>query len=221
MFIGHYGPALAIKRVSPKAPMWALFAAVQIMDVFWATFMQFGIERAHIDASHPAQPLSLDYMPYTHSLVGALGISFAFALLVSAMTKGARANVLIWVTIAGFSHWLLDLLVHFPDLTIFGGPPKFGFALWRYFWLEFWLEIVVVLAGLALYLSATVAKGVIGRLAPWIVTALMFAVFYIGKTMPPPTDPKTPALMGLGVYVVLILCGLWLDRVRSPKAASA
>jgi hypothetical protein len=27
--------------------------------------------------------------------------------------------------------------------------------------------------------------------------------------------------MGLGVYFVLILCGLWLDRVRSPKAASA
>lgn len=33
MFIGHYGPAYAIKRWQPGIPMFTLFIAVQLVDV--------------------------------------------------------------------------------------------------------------------------------------------------------------------------------------------
>jgi hypothetical protein len=46
MFVGHYGPALAGKRLEPSIPLRALFIAVQFLDVLWAPFVLVGIEGA-------------------------------------------------------------------------------------------------------------------------------------------------------------------------------
>jgi hypothetical protein len=35
MFIGHYGPAYAIKAIRPAIPLWLLFIAGQLEDVGW------------------------------------------------------------------------------------------------------------------------------------------------------------------------------------------
>jgi len=37
MFIGHYGVSFAAKAVKPALPLWALFVAVQLVDVFWGS----------------------------------------------------------------------------------------------------------------------------------------------------------------------------------------
>lgn len=218
MLIGHYAPALVIKRASPRAPMWALFLACQIMDVFWAVFIGTGIERAHVDESRAAMPIVLDYMPYTHSLLGAAVLSFGLAAIVADRVKRDWRNVFIWVGVAGVSHWVLDLLVHYPDLTLFGRSPYFGFALWRYVWPEFWAEIAMLVAGMAYYVRLTQPNGPIGRFAPWVVAAVMIAVFYLVKTMPTPTDVKAGAVSALAIYIPFALLGLWLDRVRKVKA---
>jgi hypothetical protein len=34
MFIGHYGVGFAAKRIDPSIPLWVLFVAVQLLDVF-------------------------------------------------------------------------------------------------------------------------------------------------------------------------------------------
>ncbi|MGH7497549.1 MAG: hypothetical protein ACREL3_01725 [Gemmatimonadales bacterium] len=39
MFIGHYGVSFAAKRIDPSIPLWVLFVAVQLLDVFWAPGM--------------------------------------------------------------------------------------------------------------------------------------------------------------------------------------
>ena len=217
MLIGHYAPALAIKRIAPRAPVWALFVAVQIMDVFWAMFVGLGVERAHIDPSRTAMPLVLDYMPFSHSLVGAIGLSFAFAALVSAFIKPPRARALFWLALAGVSHWVLDLLVHFPDLTLFGTAPYLGFALWRYPWFEFGLEIVLLSAAMAYYVAGSTPRARTGRIAPWAVVGLLSAVFY-GSKVVPPGDPSKGAGMAIACYAVFALLGFWLDRTRVMKA---
>ena len=48
MFVGHYGAAFAIKRVDPSIPLWVLFLAVQLLDVFWAPFIFLGVEKVRI-----------------------------------------------------------------------------------------------------------------------------------------------------------------------------
>lgn len=82
MFVGHYGVSFAAKRVAPAIPLWALFIAVQLLDVFWAPLILLDIEKVRIVPGITASnPLDLYYMPYTHSLPAALLWS-AGALLV-------------------------------------------------------------------------------------------------------------------------------------------
>src|SRR5579864_3886604 len=78
MFVGHYGPAFAGKALKNPVPLWVLFVAVQLLDVFWAVFVILGIEKVRIiPGITRANPLDLYYMPYTHSLDGALIIALA------------------------------------------------------------------------------------------------------------------------------------------------
>jgi hypothetical protein len=73
MFVGHYGPSFAAKAMRESIPLWVLFIAVQLLDVFWGIFVLLGIERARIVPGITAtNPLDLYYMPYTHSLTGAV-----------------------------------------------------------------------------------------------------------------------------------------------------
>src|SRR5256886_13511425 len=71
MFVGHYGVSLAAKRGDRSIPLWVLFLAVQLLDVFWSLFVLLGVEKVRIVPGITASnPLDLYYMPYTHSLVG-------------------------------------------------------------------------------------------------------------------------------------------------------
>jgi hypothetical protein len=36
MFVGHYGPSFAAKAFKRPIPLWVLFLAVQLLDVFWS-----------------------------------------------------------------------------------------------------------------------------------------------------------------------------------------
>ncbi len=45
MFVGHYGVSFAAKRGEKTIPLWTLFSAVHLLDVFWAAFLLRGIEK--------------------------------------------------------------------------------------------------------------------------------------------------------------------------------
>jgi len=73
VFVGHYGPSLAAKALKKSIPLWVLFIAVQLLDVFWSIFVLLGIEKVRIVPGITAtNPLDLYYMPYTHSLIGSM-----------------------------------------------------------------------------------------------------------------------------------------------------
>lgn len=117
MFVGHYGPSFAIKTLRPAIPLWLLFIAVQLVDVAWAVLILFGVEKVRIVPGITASnPLDLYYMPYTHSLVAAVSWSVAAAVFVWLLPRMATRAAAVWVGAAVFSHWVLDLLVHRPDL---------------------------------------------------------------------------------------------------------
>ena len=51
-----------------------------------------------------------------------------------------------------FSHFILDGLVHIPELPLLGeNSPKIGLALWNHLPLELTLETLLAVAGLVIY----------------------------------------------------------------------
>ena len=93
----------------------------------------------------------------THSLVGALLLA-ALAGLLAQWRWGRRVGAVI--AAVAFSHWLLDLVVHRPDLPLLpgnaGGFPLLGLGLWRWPAVSAAVELLLVLGGAALYYRAGV-----------------------------------------------------------------
>ena len=109
--------------------MWVLFIAEQLLDVWWAIFVLLGIEKVRIVPGITAtSPFDLYYMPYTHSLIGSVIWSIGAGLLYYLFrTRDGRIAAAI-VGAAVFSHWVLDLLVHRPDLSMYDDTLKVGLA---------------------------------------------------------------------------------------------
>jgi len=217
MFVGHYGVSFAAKRVAPTVPLWLLFIAVQLLDVAWAPFVLLGIEKVRIVPGITASnPLDLYYMPYTHSLVAALLWSaaafFGYRFMRSAWPKAAARIV----GFAVFSHWVLDLIVHRPDLSLYDDTIKVGLGLWNLPALAFGLEILLLFGGMWLYFQT----GAQRRLATVAFGLVMLAVqAYVFFGPPPPSD-KAAAATALAGYVVFAGIIRFLERPQ-PDARAA
>lgn len=221
MFIGHYGPAYAIKRWQPEIPIFALFIAVQLVDVAWAVLVPLGIEKVRIVPGITASsPLDLYYMPYTHSLVAAVFWSVVGGIVYALLKRCKRfTRVSMAVGVAVLSHWLLDLLVHRPDLPLYDNTAKVGLGLWNFPMPAFALEIGSVLAGLLIYLSGSTPRDAVGRFGPWVFLAALVglqAVVFFGQ---PPETPNQAAITAFVLYFVLAGAAAWLDRHRETVAA--
>jgi hypothetical protein len=147
MFVGHYGVSFAAKRMAGSIPLWVLFVAVQFLDVLWAPLVLAGIEKVRIAPGTTASnPLDLYYMPYTHSLVAALFWSGVIALLYRFIARPAGFRPAVVIAVAVFSHWILDFVVHRPDLPIYDNAAKIGLGLWNRPALAFGLVMLAVQA---------------------------------------------------------------------------
>src|SRR3954471_17770205 len=151
MFVGHYGISFAAKSFEKRIPLWLLFIAVQFLDVLWAIFVLTGIEKVRITPGITAtNPLDLYYMPYTHSLVAALLWSGAGFIGYKLVRRGEGYAAAFLVAVAIFSHWVLALIVHRPDLPLYDDKYKVGFGLWNYPALALALEASLLFGGILL-----------------------------------------------------------------------
>ena len=166
MLTGHYGPAFIIKAIDKKVPLWMLFIAVQVPDIFWGSFILLGIERADINPSLPSNPLDLYYMPYSHGLVSSviyslLAVGFLMLFRYFRQNKAAAW----WIGAAIFSHWLLDFLSHRPDLPVIGDSMKIGMGLWNHPTAAVIIEGAIFLGGAIWY---AIRVGGFKRWAGWL-----------------------------------------------------
>ena len=220
MFIGHYGPAIAIKAIRPAIPIWLLFIAVQLVDVAWAVLVLLGIEKVRIVPGITASnPLDLYYMPYTHSLVAAIIWSVAVAVIVMFLPRVATRSVALWIGVAVFSHWVLDLLVHRPDLPLYDDTMKIGLGLWNYPAVALALEVALLFGGMIMYLRVTKPINAIGRVGLPILGVVMVAIQSYVFFGPPPASPAAAAATALVSYVAFAALAEWLARQRRHAAA--
>jgi hypothetical protein len=216
MFVGHYSVAFAVKSEENKIPLWVLFVAVQLLDFLWAPFVLLGIEKVRMVPGITAtNALDLYYMPYTHSLVGALAWSAVafFIYKVASGGKGGRAAAWL-VGLAVFSHWILDLVVHRPDLAIYDDTLKVGFGLWNYRGIEFTVEIVLLLLGIIFYLKRSrVVAQKIGVIIFGVVLVLIQASNTFLKHAP--SSDRAFAVTALVFYTVFAGVACLLEKGRT------
>lgn len=216
MFIGHYAAAFAAKAIEPRAPLWTYIAAAQLVDIGWAALVIGGVEQVRIDPSLAGTPLDLHHMPWTHSLPAAVVWSLAAALLSGAVLKLPRRAALA-IGLVVFSHWLLDLLVHRPDLALWPGGQKVGFALWDMPVLEATVEMGLL--GLAAA-AWTARRPAHARLTPALAfIAVLVALQCLPLLMPAPTDPAMLAANMLVLFIAVTALAALVDRPSHLHAA--
>jgi hypothetical protein len=223
MFIGHYAASFAAKNVAPKISLGGYFVAAQVLDVLFSLFVLLGIEKMRlVPGFTESNGYDLYYMPFTHSLVGALAWAVASAVAIVVATKLRKEAIAFGAVV--FSHFVLDVPVHTPDLPIFREDgPKLGFGLWRHWTLATGLELVLLAIGLALYWaqmrSITLAdpqrKTQIALFSGLLVILTVATPF-----LPQPTSSAMFAWQALAGYVGLALLARFVDRPLSkPRAA--
>jgi hypothetical protein len=227
MFVGHYGVSFAGKKPAPRLSLGALFLAVQLLDILFALFVLLGIEKFRIVPGFTRfNPYDLYWMPYSHSLLAALIWSSATTLVALVALRRLRsrdrrtaAGVL---GIAVFSHFLLDLPMHTPDLPIGldAASPKIGLGLWNHPALALAAELLVLGAGAAIYLKATRAKNRSAATRTAVFGAVLVALTVATPFFPVPPSDRAFALQALALYGVLAALAGWVDRGREPKGQS-
>ena len=175
MFIGHWAPAL-VAATDRRAPsLGVLFMAAQLLDWAFFLFLLLGVEHMRMVPGITAMnPMDLYDMPFTHSLLGAVIWSALFAVMVWLPKVDTRAALLGAAVVS--SHWVLDLVVHRPDLTIIGGEPRLGLGLWNSPWIEMPLEVGITAGALLFYLARTRAKSRVSTVSVAVLVLLMATV---------------------------------------------
>jgi hypothetical protein len=148
MYAGHFAAGLVIKARVPAAPTWGLLLGVGLLDILFGPLVLAGVERVSLTPGAPPG-FSLDDIDWSHSLATSIVWSLCYAMLF--LRHGSRVAAAMGAAV--FSHFLLDLPMHPPDLALWPGSPiHMGLGLWRSLPTGWWfVELAVIVAGLAYY----------------------------------------------------------------------
>jgi hypothetical protein len=219
MVLGHYGVAMAAKRLSKGTSLGSMTFAAQLADLLWPILLIAGVEQVRLIPDAPPN-LQLDFVnyPISHSLLGGLiggllvgGISFA-------VRRDLRGALVLGALVP--SHWLLDLPFHVPDLPIWPGGPKVGFSLWSSPAITLISEYGLFAFGIWVYLRTTRARDGVGRWAFWGFVAFLGLVYLSTLFSPPPKSATAVAWSALILWI-FVPWTAWFDRHRSVTDGTA
>lgn len=218
MFLGHFALGFAAKTAAPRVSLGTLFLGAQLIDLLWPTFLLLGWERVRIEPGATAvTPLVFEHYPYTHSLLAVLLWALLLGGLHWAWRRDRRAAALLGLLV--LSHWLLDAVVHRPDLPLLPwGETMAGLRLWFSRPLTLALEVPLFALGVWLYVRATRARDAAGR---WGLAALVLflGIVYAGNLWGEP-PPSVQAIAWVGqLQWLLVAWGWWVDRHRRVMVA--
>ena len=216
MFIGHLGVGLALKKAEPRLSLGWLFLAVMLPDVVLWLFVLAGVESVRIPADYATRHYLAFVFPYSHGLVAVIGWS-VLAYLAGKMTHGVHAGGVLALGV--FSHFVLDWLVHPPELPLAGEHTLMvGLGLWDRLPFALLLEAALLAGGAWLYYRSTRGEGFGARYGLGIFLGLL-AAFVIGGQLFAPPPPSVAQLAGssLGFLALTFALAAWLDcRRRTP-----
>jgi hypothetical protein len=154
---GHFAVAFAAKPIAPKAPLWALLTASEALDLLFFGFAAVGIEKAGVTQTDITQGIRIvtqGQIPWSHGLFMSLVWSALAAGIAYLVLRDRRASSVLGLMV--FSHWVLDFIVHLPDLPLFfDSSPKVGLGIWGSgpgLVISGILEIILFAGGIAIYI---------------------------------------------------------------------
>jgi hypothetical protein len=217
MFLGHFALAFGAKRIAPAVSLGTLFMACQFADLLWPTFLALGVERVEIDPGNTVvTPLNFVSYPYSHSLVMIVVWSVVFALVYRAV-RGPQPVAIATVGALVFSHYVLDVITHRPDLPItIGGTQKLGLGLWNYPGTTLAIESAMFLLGALVYVTATRERDRVGKIGLWVLIAVLAAIYFAALYGPPPPTAGAVAIAG-HLSWLFVLWAYRVDRHRGPR----
>lgn len=217
MFVGHYAAGFALKSFEKRASLGVLFLAVQLVDIVFFPLVLLGIERVNIVENFTqATHFELEFMPYTHSLLGAaIWALLAYGLFRWVVVK--QHAIALVVALAVLSHWFLDVAVHTPDMPIWSDASmKLGFGLWNSAIATYLLEAVVLLLAAGIYLRVTTATSAAGRYGTVAFVGALLLVNIANVFGPLQSDSKIVlAISALSAYFLFAAVAFWIDRKRT------
>src|ERR1051326_4685717 len=162
MFVGHYALGLAAKTFAPRTSLGILIAAPILLDLLWPIFLLIGWEYVSIEPNpNLFLRLQFDSYPISHGLVAVIGWATLFASIYFGFARYLVGAITIWFGV--ISHWLLDYVVHRPDLPLSaGGGRLLGLGLWNRPKITMAVELVMFAGGGLIYLRGTKGKEGIG-----------------------------------------------------------
>lgn len=213
MFIGHFGVGLAAKKLDSKPSLGTFFFASQFIDLLWPILLLIGLEKVRIDPGNTAfTPLDFVYYPFSHSFLGVLIWSLLFGSIYFLIKRNLKSSMVL----AGLvmSHWILDLIVHRPDLPLLPWADlKVGLGLWNSVIWSILVEGCIFIIGTYLYIKITRAKNRTGKISLWSFLIFLSIVYVVNVFGPPPPSAKPIAIVGLLLWA-LVAWGYWIDRNR-------
>lgn len=210
MFIGHWSPALLAAAHKDSPGIVPLFLAAQLPD--WVAFALniAGVEHFRIVPGLSAlSSVDLYDIPWSHSLVGTAVLALVAGLIVSALWRNRTAGVLTGIVV--LSHWFLDLLVHMPDLTLAGHPPRLGLGLWNQPLIEIPLELAMTFGALWFYAETQrPPRGTVRLLAAVLL------VFQLVHWFVPPQPAQLSMLpwVALAAFAIVTLLAARMRPIR-------
>jgi hypothetical protein len=218
MFIGHFGVGFAAKKAAPTVSLGLLFMAVQFLDLLWPTLLLLGIEHVQIntDASQTTPLAFIDY-PISHSLVMVLVWSVLFGGIYWIIKKNTSGAIMLGLCV--LSHWVLDLIVHYPDLPIYpGNSPKVGLGLWNRLIAENIIELIIFITGIVFYVQSTKPKNKFGIYGLWLLIGMLLLSYLANIFAPKPTDTHAIAWGAQFMWLFVILA-FFVDKNRTRRTA--
>ncbi len=218
MFLGHFGAGFGAKKIAKRISLGTLFIAAQFIDLLWPTLLLLGVERVRIAPGATAvTPLLFEHYPVSHSLLAVCGWGVLIGAIYFLVRRNKSGAVILALLVV--SHWLLDLLVHSPDLLLYpGGSTALGLGLWRSLPATLILELAIFGAGVLLYARSTSPKDAAGRWGFWGLVAFLLVIYAMNLFAAPPPDTRAIAWAGQAQWL-LVIWGYWIDRHRSPVPA--
>ena len=123
---------------------------------------------------------------------------------------GGKASLI--VALAVLSHWMLDFLVHRPDLPLYDNTAKVGLGLWNVPVIAFGLEAALLFGGMWLHFGTSSAPRRRMVLFGLVMLAIQAYIFF----GPPPVSDKAAAWTALLAYAVF--AGV-VARLATPARA--
>ncbi len=219
MFIGHFAVGFASKPLAPKASLGWLMIAPMFCDVLWPLFLALGIEKTDVVPGYTAfTPLNLYDIPWSHSLVMVLVWSALLGGLYFALNKDRRGAAVVAAGV--FSHWVLDVLTHRPEMQVYpGGPHVLGLELWASIPGTVAVEGLLFVGSVILYARATKPTARSGTIG-FIAFVAFLALAYVGNLLGPP-PPSWQAVMVVAFFSYLLVPWAHAFDRRRAVASSA